>query len=136
MADIFSKEKRSEIMSGIRSKDTKAELLLRKALFAEGLRYRIHDKRVFGKPDIVFFNKKIAIFVDGDWWHGRNFEKENDKYPDFWKKKIMRNMERDLTVNDRLCKEGWIVFRFWQKDIEKKNCENILGIINKIKSLL
>jgi DNA mismatch endonuclease (patch repair protein) len=123
-------------MSKIRSKNTKSELILRKALFKEGLRYRIHDKRVSGKPDIIFLKKKVAIFVDGDWWHGRNFETEKDKYSGFWKEKLTQNMERDQRVNEKLYIEGWKVLRFWQKDIEKKKGSGIQNIIDKIKAAL
>jgi len=136
MADIFSKQKRSEIMSKIRSKDTQAELLLRKALFADGLRYRIHDKRVYGKPDIVFFKNKVAVFVDGDWWHGRNYESEKEKYPLFWQEKIFKNMERDRKANEKLHADGWKVFRFWQRDLEKRKSQNVQECVRKIKSAL
>ncbi|MDO8513380.1 MAG: very short patch repair endonuclease [bacterium] len=136
MTDIFSKQKRSEIMSKIRSKNTRAELILRRASFAKGLRYRIHDKRVHGKPDIIFFKKKIAVFVDGDWWHGRNFESEKEKYSMFWCEKIMQNIKRDQKVNNILREEGWKVLRFWQKDIEKQKGRNIQEFVDKIKSAL
>ena len=136
MADIFSKEKRSAIMSRIRSKDTKAELILRKALYAEGLRYRLHCKSIPGKPDIVFKGKKVAVFVDGDWWHGRNFEQEKERYPAFWRDKIAQNVARDKRVDAELQSEGWKVFRFWQKDIEKSKGRNIPEYIRIIKSAL
>lgn len=136
MADIFSKQKRSEIMSKICSKDTKAELLLRKALYSEGLRYVIHDKRVFGKLDIIFFKKKVTVFVDGDWWHGRNFKEENDKYSDFRREKIARNIVRDQKVDKELVSLGWTILKFWQKDIEKRKDNNVVKIIESIKSFL
>lgn len=133
MSDIFSPEKRSEIMKKIRSKNTKAEILLRKELFKTGLRYRIHNKKIFGKPDIVFPKIKLAVFVDGDWWHGRNYKKEFKKYPLFWQEKIKTNMKRDRLVNKRLKKEGWYILRFWQKDVErnpKKYADEIIKEIN------
>ena len=119
MADIFSSEKRSEIMSKIKSKNSEAELLIRKALYALGLRYRIHDKRVIGKPDIVFLKHKLAIFIDGDWWHGRNYDRENYKYNKYWKEKILSNMNRDRKVENELKSIGWKTLRFWEKDIKK-----------------
>jgi DNA mismatch endonuclease (patch repair protein) len=117
--DIFSTEKRSDIMSKIRSKDTKPELMLRKLLHGKGLRYRLHAKDVIGKPDVVFRSKKIAVFVDGDWWHGRNYKEESSKYPQFWQDKIKTNIQRDRRVNGELKKKGWKVIRIWQKDLQK-----------------
>jgi DNA mismatch endonuclease Vsr len=133
--DIFPPEKRSEIMSRIKGKNTKVELLLRKKLFASGLRFRINDKRMTGRPDITFFKKKVAIFVDGDWWHGRNFSKEGHKYPEFWVKKISRNMMRDKDVTEKLTAEGWKVLRYWQKDVEKNPESAVTQIINVLGKL-
>lgn len=106
-------------MSRIKNRDTKAELLLRKFLFARGIRYRVNVSHIMGKPDIVIERLKIAIFVDGDWWHGRNYMKESHKYSDFWKEKISRNMARDKNVNCHFTAIGWKVIRIWQKDLEK-----------------
>lgn len=117
--DIFTAKKRSEIMRNIPSKNTAPELKLRKALYALGLRYRLHPKKVLGKPDVVFPKQKVAVFVDGDWWHGRNYDRDSQKYTDFWKDKIANNMERDIKVSSELSKDGWKVVRLWQKDIEK-----------------
>lgn len=118
--DIFNPEKRSEIMRKIGPKNSKAEVLFRKKLFALGLRYRLHAKELPGKPDIVFRPFKSIVFIDGDWWHGRNYKKEYSKYPEFWQKKIKGNIERDKKVTKELKSLGWKVFRFWQKDIEKE----------------
>lgn len=118
MADVFTKEKRSEIMRRVKNKDTNIELLLRKALFKNGLRFRVRNK-LFGKPDIVFPKQKIAIFCDGDFWHGRNFKNEEQKYKKFWKEKIKNNMERDKLVNKTLKKSGWKMLRFWKTEILK-----------------
>lgn len=122
MADIFSKEKRSEIMSRIRGKNTKVEVLFRKALSAEvypkGYRYRLHYRKVPGSPDIVFVRQKIAIFVDGDFWHGRGYGKTWKKpRKKFWRDKIERNIRRDRRVNRQLRKLGWKVFRIWEGDM-------------------
>jgi DNA mismatch endonuclease (patch repair protein) len=126
--DKFTPEKRSQIMSKIGGKNTKPELLMRKALHSMGLRYRLHDKRLPGKPDLVFRSQKVVVFVDGDWWHGRNFAKESQKYPPFWQIKIKTNMARDKRVNKELRKMGWKVFRVWQKDLEKEPLKHA-GII-------
>jgi DNA mismatch endonuclease (patch repair protein) len=121
---------RSENMRRIKSKDTKIERLLAKAMWAEGLRYRKNCKDVFGKPDFCFKGKKIAIFCDSEFWHGKNFlEGEGFKTnTDFWETKIKRNIERDKEVNQRLRDEGWKVVRFWGKEIEK----NIDKCLSKI----
>lgn len=118
--DIFTPAIRSEIMRNIPSKNTKPELLMRRTLHALGMRYRLHDKKLPGKPDIVFRKYKVAVFVDGDWWHGRKYETESAKYTPFWQDKIYANMQRDLKVNKELEVLGWKVFRVWQKDLEKE----------------
>jgi len=115
--DKISKEKRSKIMSCIKSKNTKIELKLRKTLWKKGHRYRIH-KKLPGSPDIVLVNKRLAVFVDGDFWHGYQFEKLRPKLKnDFWFKKITRNMQRDKEVNQKLKEMGWKVLRFWEHEI-------------------
>jgi len=133
--DIFPPEKRSEIMSSISGKNTKPELLLRRELHRLGLRYRLHSKDVFGKPDVVFRRHKVAVFVDGDWWHGRNYNKEHVRYSPFWQAKIKANMKRDKIVNKSLREQDWKVFRIWQKDLVKdpnKYAEDIYKYIKQI----
>ena len=116
MVDRVSKQKRSKIMSAIRSKNTKPELALRRALWAEGLRYRIH----FGKEkiDVAFPSKKLAIFVDGCFWHScplhSHIPKSNQ---DYWIPKLKKNIERDKAKNERLKKSGWNVKRFWEHEL-------------------
>ena len=116
MVDRISKEKRSQIMSAIRSKDTKPEITLRKALWSRGLRYRIQ----YGKEkiDIAFPSKKLAIFVDGCFWHScpihSHIPKENTKY---WIPKLKKNKERDKAKKERLTKDGWQVIRFWEHEL-------------------
>ena len=113
------------IMSAIKSKDTKPEILLGKAMWALGLRYRKHAKNIPGKPDFVFKGKKIAVFCDGDFWHGNNWKlrgmkslkEELDSYDEFWRNKITRNIERDNETNIKLQDNGWLVLRFWESDI-------------------
>ena len=117
-------------MQANESTGTKPELLLAKALFAKGHRYRKNDKTVFGKPDLTFKKIKLAIFVDGEFWHGKDWsERKNDHKTnqEFWNKKITRNIERDKEVNENLEKQGWTILRFWAKDIEK----NLLTCILK-----
>ena len=125
---------RSENMSRIKNKNTSIELLLRKELWKRGLRYRVNDKSIFGKPDIVFKRKKIAIFCDSEFWHGKKFlEGEIPKSnTEFWVKKLTRNIRRDKEVNEKLKKDGWIVLRYWGKDIRIKTVE----IADKIDQII
>lgn len=130
---------RSETMSRIRSKDTGPELLLRKALFKQGMRFRIYAKNVMGKPDIYIKKYKLAIFVDSDFWHGRLY-KEGKRIPktnqDYWIPKLERNIARDISVTKQLKDNGWTVLRFWESDIYNNTEEivnHIMKTFNKIK---
>lgn len=117
--DKFPKETRSKIMSSIHSKDTKIELLLRSLLWKEGLRYKTHYM-IKGNPDIVFTRQKVAVFIDGDFWHGWQWKKLKSKLKNrFWVDKITRNMERDKEVNKELKKQGWRVIRIWEHSIKR-----------------
>lgn len=121
--DNLTKEQRHRIMSHIRASNTKPEIMLRKALWHRGIRYRKNYKELIGKPDIVITRCKIAIFVDGDFWHGKNMdaiEKRIHSNRTYWLPKIRRNRERDAEVNDVLTEQGWIVLRFWESDIKKQ----------------
>ncbi|EIF51383.1 very short patch repair endonuclease [Sulfurovum sp. AR] len=125
---------RSENMRRIKSKDTSIEILLRKELWKRGLRYQKNAKDVCGKPDIVFKGKKLAVFADSEFWHGKYLLEE--KYipktnTEFWVKKITRNIERDKKVNEELKDKGWIVLRFWEADIRK----NLLDCADKIEAV-
>lgn len=133
--DKLSKEQRRKNMQAVKSKDSKIETLLSKALWAKGYRYRKNDKTVFGKPDLTFKKFKIAIFVDGEFWHGKDWEiRKNDhkSNQEFWLKKIERNILRDKEVNERLLKEKWKVLRFWGKEIEK----NLQYCLTKIEETI
>jgi DNA mismatch endonuclease (patch repair protein) len=113
------------MMAAVRGKDTKAEVALRQALHRRGLRYRLHAPDVIGRPDIVIRSRRLAVFADGDMWHGnawrlRGLSRIEDMFPnntEFWTKKIRRNMERDQEVTARLREEGWTVVRLWESDI-------------------
>ena len=108
-------------MQRVKNKDSEIELSLRKALWSKGLRYRKNVKSVFGHPDIAFIGKKIAVFCDSEFWHGYDWERRKNDFKvrqDFWLPKIERNMERDREVNEKLKAEGWIVIRFWGKEIK------------------
>ena len=124
--DNLTKEQRHKNMSNIRSKDTKIEIILRKALWCKGYRYRKNVANLPGKPDIVLSKYKIVIFCDSEFFHGKDWdiqkpriEKGNNK--DYWLNKISKNMIRDEEVNKELLYMGWTVIRFLGKDISQKN---------------
>lgn len=119
-------EERSKLMSRIRGTNTKPEIALRKALWALGFRYRLNVKRLPGKPDIVMRKYKLAIFVDGEFWHGNKWKEKKPKIKsntEYWIKKIEGNITRDRLNNRKLKDQGFTVLRFWEqairKDIEK-----------------
>lgn len=142
MADVLTKEQRHKNMQRIRSVDTKPEILLRKALWRRGYRYRKNYKELPGKPDIVIKKHKICIFVDSEFFHGKDFESgyKSNKYNSlreqlehsnnskFWMEKIKKNMERDHQVDIALRNKGWAVIRFWSKDVLTKMDECITAI--------
>lgn len=115
-------------MSAIRSRDNKTELALRRALHAKGLRYRLHPSGIAGKPDIVFLRERVAIFVDGDFWHARLLREAGmQSFPilirtprkEYWFTKFTRRIERDDEVNALLREAGWLVLRFWESDLQR-----------------
>lgn len=135
MADNLTPEQRKKNMQHIKSKDTKIEVKLRKALWERGFRYRKNYKELPGKPDIVFTQYKIAVFCDSEFFHGKDWEVlkprlEKTQNSEYWLKKISRNMERDDEVNKRLLFEGWTVIRFWGKDI-LKDTEECIRVIEE-----
>ncbi len=108
-------------MQQVKCKDSEIELLLRRALWQKGLRYRKNVKTIFGHPDIAFIGKKVAVFCDSEFWHGYNWEQRKEDFKvrqDFWIPKIERNMQRDKEVTEKLESEGWTVLRFWGKQIK------------------
>lgn len=118
---FYTTKKRSKIMSKIRGKDTKPELLFRKALWAKNIRYRVDSNKLPGKPDISIQKYKLAIFIDGEYWHGYNWVECKPKLKTnrkFWIPKIERNIQRDREVNQQLADLGYTVFRFWSKEIK------------------
>lgn len=118
MADNMSEAQRSYTMSRIRSEDTKVELTLRRTLFSRGLRYRLHRRELPGRPDIVFPREKVAVFVDGDFWHGWKYEDWSHSLKPYWRDKIARNIRRDGLVTEQLRSRGWKVLRIWEHEIE------------------
>lgn len=129
----LTKEQRYRNMSANKGKGNKLEILFGKSLWNAGIRYRKNDKTVFGKPDFVIRKMKIAIFCDGEFWHGRNWETKKSDHKsnrEFWHSKIERNIERDKEVNERLAAEGWKVFRFWETEITKESDKCLNRILN------
>ena len=120
--DNHTPEQRHRNMKAIKNKGSKIETMLQKELWHRGLRYRKNTKAVYGKPDIVFIGKKIAVFCDSEFFHGFDWEnksKEIKSNRDFWIPKIERNMMRDQEVNEKLRADGWLVLRFWGNEIKK-----------------
>ena len=118
-------------MSRVRCKDTKIEIVLRKELWQRGLRYRKNCKTIEGKPDIAFIGPKVAVFCDSEFWHGYDWESRKADIKtnrEFWIRKIERNIQRDAEVDAALKADGWIVLRFWGKQI-LKNLEECADII-------
>lgn len=130
--DNHTKEQRRKNMQAVKNKDSEIELLLRKELWSRGLRYQKNSKKVFGKPDIVFIGKKIAVFCDSEFWHGYDWENKKNEIKsrrEFWIPKIERNMQRDIEVTERLQSDGWTVLRFWGKEIKK----NVIACADEIE---
>ena len=128
MADVLTKEQRHKNMKNIRRTDTKIEIILRKALWAKGYRYRKNYSKLPGKPDIVLTKYKIVIFCDSEFFHGKDWEVlkpqlEKGNNADFWINKISKNQQHDDEINKQLQFLGWTVIRFWGKDIIKKTDE-------------
>ena len=118
MADNLTPEQRSYAMSRMRSTDTSPELAIRRLVSARGLRYRKHPRSVAGRPDLAFLGAKVAVFVDGDFFHGWRFPAWKHKLPPYWRAKIERNRQRDLCNFRRLRRGGWRVLRIWQHEIK------------------
>lgn len=128
--DNLTREQRRKNMQHIKGKDTAIEVTFRKALWHKGYRYRKNYKDLPGKPDIVLTKEKIAIFCDGEFFHGKDWEilkprLEKSNNGEYWQKKIERNIQRDDEVNKELLFLGWTVIRFWGKDVLKKTDECI-----------
>ena len=152
--DVLTPVQRHKNMKNIRGKDTKPEIILRKKLWHSGIRYRKNLKTLLGKPDIAITKYKIAVFVDGEFWHGKAYESgdyEGHKYhslkeqlehgnnTEFWKKKIEGNMRRDRETEVALAGLGWTVLRFWSRDVLKHpdKCLEVVkeAVFEKVESI-
>jgi len=120
-------------MSRVRSRDTGPEIALRRALWAAGLRgWRLHPKRVPGRPDIAWIGRRVAVFVDGAFWHGHPDHYHGQSGP-FWDEKIARNRARDVRVNAELSDAGWTVLRFWDFEVEKATGDCVKAVAGAVE---
>ena len=131
MADIVDAATRSRMMSGIRGKNTKPEITVRKALHRRGLRYRLHSASVPGKPDMVFSAARAAVFVNGCFWHGHDckYFKLPSTRPEFWAEKIAANRTRDAFVRKSLEEQGWRYLTIWECAIRGQKTEAVAKVV-------
>jgi DNA mismatch endonuclease, patch repair protein len=128
MADNMTRAQRSATMSRIRAKDTQVELAVRRMLHSRGYRYRVNVNWLPGKPDIVFTKAKLAVFIDGDFWHGWRFTQWSEKLAPYWRQKIAGNKARDRRHSARLRRDGWAVMRIWEHEV-KQDLDRCIGKI-------
>jgi DNA mismatch endonuclease (patch repair protein) len=134
---FYTTPERSKIMGKIRGKDTKPEITFRKALWHDGYRYRKDYRKLIGRPDIALIKYKTVVFIDGEFWHGKDWETRKPKLKsnrEFWIPKIERNMQRDAEVNRELERLGYTVFRFWAKTVEKELEHCLSQLLTHLKS--
>lgn len=136
MTDVFDPKKRREVMKLVKSKNSKAELIVFRYLRKHGIYFQKHYKKASGRPDIALPRKKKAIFIDGDFWHGRDVERRlrGRGVDDYWVKKIKRNAERDEEQRQILEDEGWQVLRIWESDINRKRTQ--IESLERVKDFL
>ncbi len=134
-AGFYTSKQRSYNMSRIKGKNSKPEMILRRELWSKNIRFRLHDKSLPGRPDIVIKKYKLVIFVDGEFWHGFDWKSRREQIKSnrlFWIPKIERNMQKDERANRALRNMGYTVFRFWSQDILK----NLPKVVNQIELYL
>jgi DNA mismatch endonuclease (patch repair protein) len=138
MTDIVSKEQRSRMMAGIRCKNTQPEMSIRHELFSKGFRYRLHDKKLPGKPDLVFPQHRTALFINGCFWHGHNCElfRSPSSNQEFWKMKISANKINDAKNRILLMDAGWKVVTVWECAMRGKKSMGMSTLIEKIAILI
>src|SRR5690348_13512702 len=118
MRDIYPPETRSRVMARVRGRDTKPELALRKALWQQGVRgWRCHRRDLPGTPDLAFGRARVAVFVDGGFWHGHPSRYQQGKSGAYWDAKIARNIARDRAADESLAARGWAVLRVWDFEV-------------------
>ncbi len=132
---FYASEKSSKLMRKIRS-NNKSELVLRKALWNLGYRYRVNYNKLPGKPDIAFLGKKTAIFIDGDFWHGYNWQAQKNKLKsnrNYWIPKIERNIQRDMENTQKLIDHDYTVLRFWEHEVKEDLNHCVKIILNHLQ---
>lgn len=132
MADNLSRAQRSYCMSRVRNRDTDLESLVRSVLFRRGWRFRKHVRQLPGCPDVVFPSQRVAVFIDGDFWHGYRLPQWDRQLSWFWRAKIEKNRRRDRQNFSKLRRRGWRVVRVWQHEIER----DLLSAVQKIESVV
>ena len=132
MPDNLTKQQRSFAMSQVRSQGTGLEIMVRQRLSDAGLSFRTNVGELPGKPDIVFDDARVAVFVDGDFWHGYRFPKWEKSLSEFWRQKIAKTRERDRKTHRKLRRQGWRVVRLWQHDIERNLDGQILKVTRRL----
>ncbi len=138
MADTVSREQRARMMSAIRGKDTRPELIVRKALYHRGFRYRLHRSDLAGKPDLTFPKHKAVIFINGCFWHQHNCEmfkwpKSNEE---FWREKLVKNRLRDQQNHHLLSLGGWKIFAIWECSIRGRSNDDINRMLDDVSDWL
>lgn len=137
MTDIVDKQTRSRMMAGIKGKDTKPELVLRRALHARGFRYRLHSKNVPGRPDLVFPKHHAIVFVHGCFWHrheGCRYTTTPSTRPEFWQAKFDANVIRDAAIRDQLIEAGWRVATVWECSLRKT--DQLVATVGRLRTWL
>jgi DNA mismatch endonuclease (patch repair protein) len=136
MVDNLTPEQRSFTMSRIRGQDTGPELTIRRIVHSRGLRFRKHGKDLPGRPDLVFATARVAVFVDGDFWHGWQFPRWRNKMSSYWKKKIDGNRRRDRNNFRRLRAGGWLVIRIWEHEVKNdpESCADRIELAVRARS--
>ena len=134
MPDNLTPEQRCYCMSRNKGKNTGPETRVRSELHKMGFRFRKHLKELPGKPDVVFTKAKVAVFIDGDFWHGYEFPTWEHKVSDFWKTKISKTRERDAKIHRKLSEMGWTVIRLWEHDLERDFEESIGRVVSALRT--
>ena len=137
---FVTSERRSKLMKRVKSSNTRPEIEMRKLLWSNGIRYRKNDNTLPGRPDIAIRRQKIAVFVDGEFWHGFQWHTKKNKIEanrEYWIPKIERTIERDRKNNELLEKLGWTVVRYWESEVRKnkQGClENIMMLVRRVET--
>lgn len=128
-------------MAAVGARENRAEVSLRRELWRRGLRYRLYSGKLIGRPDMVFVASRVVVFVDGDFWHGRQIRENGDnafratmrtERREWWVSKLKRNIERDAQVTEALVDDGWRVMRYWESEI----AANLQGVANRVERVV